>query len=185
MLTLLLVILVALLLLPERVETEVSEKNTTTKKVNQSNVNDSQEITPSPKSEPIQKAEEIEKKKSQPQKSTKPKTKKKTKTSKQNKTKRTPKRQKISKKKEPTPPTAPTLIATESSAFSVTVNFSQEATLTCGDGQVREFVGTTKLTFKTAQVCKIEDEEENIGVVRAKTAGAIRCSVSGSQISCR
>ena len=186
-LTLLLVILIALLLLPEPKEQEETASMQSSANAERMNGNSTKEKTEPTKSEVVEPPQRNEKK-SVPKKTQQPKPKPKPKSKKPKQTKSIPDRstrQRNSRAEtKPAEPSSPTLIAKESSAFSVSVNFPQEATLTCGDGQVREFVGTTKLTFKTAQVCKIEDDDERVGVVKAKAAGAIRCSVTGSNISC-
>ncbi len=126
--------------------------------------------------EPI---EEIKPKASPPKKTSKPKRKKKS-------SKKKPS-QKTEQTKTQTPPeqtsVAPPIEGV--GEFSVTIRFNKPATLKCGDGQSKDFVNQTKMTFKTRTACRINTEDDEQGALSASKSGTIRCSLSGTRIRCK
>ena len=69
--------------------------------------------------------------------------------------------------------------------FSVTIRFNKPATLKCGDGQSKDFVNQTKMTFTTPTACRINTEDGEQGALSASKSGTIRCSLSGTRIRCK
>ena len=69
--------------------------------------------------------------------------------------------------------------------FSVTIRFDKPATLKCGDGQSKDFVRQTKMTFKTRTACRINTEDGEQGALSASKSGTIQCTLSGTRIRCR
>ena len=124
--------------------------------------------------EEIEKVEKVEKIKAPPKKKTPKK-------------RRTTTKKKIKKppvtKPEPAPQKtveAPTTVGL--GEFSVTIRFNKPATLKCGDGQTKDFVNQTKMTFKTRTACRINTEDGEQGALSASKSGTIRCSLSGTRI---
>lgn len=81
------------------------------------------------------------------------------------------------------PTTVPTTVGL--GEFSVTIRFNKPATLKCGDGQAKDFVNQTKMTFKTRTACRINTEDGEQGALSASKSGTIRCSLSGTRIRCK
>ena len=69
--------------------------------------------------------------------------------------------------------------------FSVTIKFNTPATLKCGDGQRKDFVNQTQMTFTSRQACQIYTEDDEKGALSASKPGTIRCTLSGSRIRCK
>ena len=69
--------------------------------------------------------------------------------------------------------------------FSVTITFQKEATLKCGDGQSKDFVRQTTMTFQTRTACRINTEDGERGALTASKSGTIQCSLSGERIRCK
>ena len=67
----------------------------------------------------------------------------------------------------------------------MTITFDGEATLQCGDGQSKDFVRQTNLTFQTRTVCRITSTNDERGALTAQKSGTIQCSASGEKIRCR
>ena len=95
--------------------------------------------------------------------------------------KSTPKKTQTAKPQKPT--SAPTTVGL--GEFSVTIRFNKPATLKCGDGQSKDFVNQTKMTFKTRTACRINTEDGEQGALSASKSGTIQCSVSGTRIRCK
>jgi hypothetical protein len=70
------------------------------------------------------------------------------------------------------------------SSFDVTIAFSGEATLQCGDGQSKDFVRQTTMTFQTRTVCRITSVNDERGALTATKSGTIQCSAAGEKIRC-
>ena len=64
------------------------------------------------------------------------------------------------------------------------VSQGAEAVLRCGDGQVRTFVGTTRMTFDSVTTCRV-DIGDSRGVFQASTATTITCTDSGGVVVCQ
>ena len=64
------------------------------------------------------------------------------------------------------------------------VSQGTEATLRCGDGQQRTFVGSTRITFETITTCRVEIDDSR-GVFQANGDATITCAVSGGAVSCQ
>ena len=109
-----------------------------------------------------------------PKKVSKPK--RKTTASKKPKPKKTAKTKPQTAPKEET--AAPTTVGI--GEFSVTIRFNKPATLKCGDGQSKDFVNQTKMTFKTRTACRINTEDGEQGALSASKSGTIQCSLSGT-----
>jgi hypothetical protein len=69
--------------------------------------------------------------------------------------------------------------------FSVTITFEKEAALKCGDGQSKDFVRQTTMTFQTRTACRINTEDGERGALTASKSGTIQCSLSGERIRCK
>ena len=69
--------------------------------------------------------------------------------------------------------------------FSVTIRFDKPAKLKCGDGQSKDFVNQTKMTFKTRTACRINTEDGEQGALSASKSGTIQCTLSGTRIRCK
>ena len=69
--------------------------------------------------------------------------------------------------------------------FSVTIRFNKPATLKCGDGQSKDFVNQTKMTFKTRTACRLNTEDGEQGALSASKSGTIQCNLSGTRIRCK
>ena len=95
--------------------------------------------------------------------------------------------QKTEQPKTQTPPEQDSVIPTTVGVgeFSVTIRFNKPATLKCGDGQSKDFVNQTKMTFKTRTACRINTEDDEQGALSANKSGTIRCSLSGTRIRCK
>ena len=142
---------------------------------------DFEEIEPSEEEieEPI---EEIKpKQKSPPPKKRTSKPKRKTNSSKKTRVK------KAQKSKPQTTPEQVSVVPTTVGVgeFSVTIRFNKPATLKCGDGQSKDFVNQTKMTFKTRTACRINTEDDEQGALSASKSGTIRCTLSGTRIRCK
>ena len=70
------------------------------------------------------------------------------------------------------------------SSFDVTITFPNEATLQCGDGQSKDFVKQTTITFQTRTVCRITSENDERGALTATKSGTIQCNAAGEKIRC-
>lgn len=70
------------------------------------------------------------------------------------------------------------------SSFDVTITFSGEATLQCGDGQSKDFVRQTTMTFQTRTVCRITSVNDERGALTATKSGTIQCNAAGEKIRC-
>ena len=93
--------------------------------------------------------------------------------------KKTSKPQKSTTKSTP----APTTVGV--GEFTVTISFQKEATLECGDGQTKDFVRQTKMTFTTPTACRISTEEGERGALTARKSGTMTCTLAGSRIRCK
>ena len=80
--------------------------------------------------------------------------------------------------------TAEPIIA--NSNFQVQVKFREKnASISCGDGQQKEFSGIITLTFTSPQSCRIDLEDGTRGAFVARQEGSINCKLDGSNIICR
>lgn len=134
--------------------------------------------------EPSEEVEEIveEKPKRKPKTQKKvSKPKRKSTATKKSTTRKTPSTKPPKKKK--TAAVAPTTVGIEE--FSVTIRFDKPATLKCGDGQSKDFVNQTKMTFKTRTACRINTEDGEQGALSAGKSGTIQCTLSGTRIRCK
>jgi len=95
--------------------------------------------------------------------------------------KTTTKPTKTTKPKEVTP--APTVVG--AGEFTTLIKFAKAATLKCGDGQTKDFVRQTRMTFSTRTACRISTEDGETGALSASKSGTIECTLSGSRIRCR
>lgn len=71
------------------------------------------------------------------------------------------------------------------STFISTITFATEATLQCGDGQSREFVRKTDMTFKGRTTCRITSANGERGALTVQKNGTIQCTIAGEKIRCR
>lgn len=97
--------------------------------------------------------------------------------------KRTPKPKVIAK---PKPKLAPIIVS--SADFQVQIKFrGQKGMVSCGDGQKKDFAEMIMMKFKTAQSCRIENEDGARGVITARKEGSINCKLdaSGEKILCK
>jgi outer membrane biosynthesis protein TonB len=133
--------------------------------------------------EEIEEVEEVEEVQEEPPPKPKKVTTKRTtpKSTSKTKTRTTPKST-VTKPKEPVK-SAPTTVGV--GEFSVTIKFEKPATLKCGDGQSKDFVNQTKMTFQTRTACRINTEDGEQGALSASKSGTIQCSLSGERIRCR
>ena len=91
--------------------------------------------------------------------------------------KRTPKPKVIAK---PKPKLAPTIVS--SADFQVQIKFrGQKGMVSCGDGQKKDFAEMIMMKFKTAQSCRIENEDGARGVITARKEGSINCKLDASE----
>ena len=70
--------------------------------------------------------------------------------------------------------------------FPATVRFVHdgvETTLSCGDGQQRVFVGSTRMTFNEIATCRVDAGGQRT-VVQVRKAGTSTCAVSGNKLRC-
>ena len=160
-------------------EDSIEEDTIRVERVDQQfNDDDFEEIEPSEEEIEEEVEEPIEEIKP-PKKTSKPKRKRKS-------SKKKPS-QKTEKNKTQTPPeqtsVAPPIEGV--GEFSVTIRFNKPATLKCGDGQSKDFVNQTKMTFKTRTACRINTEDDEQGALSANKSGTIQCSLSGTRIRCR
>ena len=143
--------------------------------------NDFEEVEPSNEDvEELEQIEEVEEAPPPPPKRKVQKKKKRTTTKKTPPKKTTPPKATIPETK---PVDAPTTVGL--GEFSVTIRFNKPATLKCGDGQSKDFVNQTKMTFKTRTACRINTEDGEQGALSASKSGTIRCSLSGTRIRCK
>ena len=54
----------------------------------------------------------------------------------------------------------------------------------CGDGQVRDFVGTTRLEFRGVVTCRLESSGARTAL-SVRGASAWTCAVEGGTVSCQ
>jgi len=59
-----------------------------------------------------------------------------------------------------------------------------ETSLSCGDGQTRTFVGSTRMTFDAITTCRVDINDAR-GVFQATESGTITCSESGGTVVCQ
>ncbi len=92
---------------------------------------------------------------------------------------------KTSKPKKSTTKSTPAPTTVGVGEFSVTISFQKEATLECGDGQTKDFVRQTTMTFKTPTACRISTEDGERGALTARKSGTMTCTLAGSRIRCK
>ncbi|MFT5684064.1 MAG: hypothetical protein ACI8RZ_005005 [Myxococcota bacterium] len=84
----------------------------------------------------------------------------------------------------PPPPEPPPPEPTGGPMTVKVVSQGSEATLRCGDGQQRTFVGSTRMSFETVTTCRIDIGDVR-GVFQASATGTITCTESGGSVSCQ
>ena len=71
-------------------------------------------------------------------------------------------------------------------SFPATVRFvhqGAETTLSCGDGQQRTFVGSTRMTFNEIATCRVDSDGKRT-VVQVRKGGTSTCSTSSGKLRC-
>ena len=58
-----------------------------------------------------------------------------------------------------------------------------KTTLVCGDGQKREFVGSSRVTFSGVVTCVVQIDAAR-GAVQVSRASTVTCQVQGTQVAC-
>jgi len=142
------------------------------------------EALPEPSEDEVEEVEEVEEAPPPPKPKTTRKPTPKQSTSKKTSTRKTSTKKKSTTKTQPKQTTvAPTTVGV--GEFSVTIQFDKPATLKCGDGQSKDFVNQTKMTFQTRTACRINTEDGEQGALSASKSGTIQCTLSGTRIRCR